>query len=178
MNIFFWCKSHQLAWKRIYDLCEVNPDTGEVSYHFPISYLLTAFQTALQVFNKIYKQATPDNGHSLLRKAGYLEAIINAAHRDKEGANPPVPKVKVAPKCRTCKTEYSPFFHYNDQTRPNEPECHRCCFARVKAKKDEGEDVEKANAEYGWNRHVEEKIDTKYMLASKDAQAERQCTSQ
>jgi hypothetical protein len=30
MNIFFWCTAHPLHFKRIYDLCELSSDTGEV----------------------------------------------------------------------------------------------------------------------------------------------------
>jgi len=112
MNIYFWCTSHPLHFKRIYDLCEISSDTQE---------------TALQVFVKTYKSAHPDNGHPLLRKAEYLEAIINAARRETVA---PEVKPKPNPKCRSCGTEYSPFFHYNDPTQPGEPECHRCCITR------------------------------------------------
>jgi hypothetical protein len=89
-------------------------------------------QTALQVFVRTYKRAYPDNGHPLLRKAEHLEGIINAARREGGGVEIAPPKPP-PPKCRSCGTEYSPFFHYNDESAPGLPECHRCCITRSNA---------------------------------------------
>jgi hypothetical protein len=109
--------------------------------------VLICIQTALQVFNRAYKQALPDNGHPLLRKAEHLENILNAARRETTVA---VTKLKETPKCRTCSTEYSPYFHYNDEKDPLLPECHRCC-------------IQAKTHTMGWKKDVKEsaKGDTK-----------------
>jgi hypothetical protein len=76
------------------------------------------------VFNKTYKQAVPDNGHPLLRKAEHLEAIVNTARRENAAYSD---NVKLATKCCTCQSEYSPFFH---RVPEKGFECHRCRFKR------------------------------------------------
>ncbi|KAL0953950.1 hypothetical protein HGRIS_005111 [Hohenbuehelia grisea] len=122
------CKEHDTTWRKIYDLCDVDHESGE---------------TAIQVYSRIYKQAAVGQAHGLLRKARRLDAILALTRLEPASAAPPAQEPLADAQCYSCFTEYSPAF-YRIGGNTAKVECHQChidCPADPSPDSDEDKDM-------------------------------------
>nr|AAN75616.2 ZNF1 [Cryptococcus neoformans var. neoformans] len=102
MNAGAWCKSHDLNNRIVYDIFDVEPDSGE---------------TAFQVYIRAYKSATWHSAFPLLRKAIRLELITQSPSNADSPENIEANVVR----CDSCGVLDSPMWHKHDtETVPSD----------------------------------------------------------
>jgi hypothetical protein len=120
-----YCLEHENSRRELYDVCETD-ENGEVKSQNVSSVRIAdaVWQTALQVYCRIYKQAPITQAHALLRKARRLDQTLNIRT---DGISSVDVSAEPALQCDKCSTQYSPAFypseHYSSRWR-----CHKCHF--------------------------------------------------